>query len=147
MSARKSLLGAAAALAFIPALSLPASASRLPAGHTTRYDACKHSGATSGWKRCRGTRGLELYISASYQDNGVTVVSLWWTAPSGATSFSLTADENTADGTFDFTDPGLSQYTQSAPFIVQVEGATPLNSATFQVADNLGDTSNVVTYS
>jgi hypothetical protein len=147
MSARKNLLGAAAALTFIPALALPASASNLPAGHVTRYGACRHTGTTSGWKKCQGTGGLELYISAPYQDNGVTVVSLWWTAPAGATTFSLTADENTADGTFDFTEPGLSQYTQSSPFIVQVEGDTTLNSATFQVTDNLGDSSNVVTYS
>jgi hypothetical protein len=146
MSARKSLLGAAAALAFIPALALPASASKLPAGHITRNDNCRHWGTTGGWKKCGGTGGLELYISAPYQDNGVTVVGLWWTAPVGATTFSLTADENTGDGTFDFTQPDLPQYTESSPFIIQVEGDTALNSATFQVSDNKGDTSNIVTY-
>ena len=41
---------------------------------------------------------------------------------------------------------GLSQSGPGTPFIVQVEGATPLFSATFQVADNLGDVSNTVSY-
>jgi hypothetical protein len=125
MTARRILVAAAATLAFIPALALPASA------HNRRtYPAA-----------------LKLYISAPYQDNGVTVVSLWWTAPAGATSFNLIADENTAIGTEDYTATGLPQYTSSMPFIIQVEGDTTLNSATYQVTDNLGQMSNVVTYS
>jgi hypothetical protein len=89
---------------------------------------------------------LELYISAPYQDNGVTVVNLWWTAPSGATTFTLIATENTGLGPYSYPDTGLPQFTQSSPFVVQVEGSTPLLSATFQVTDNLGDVSNTVSY-
>ena len=89
---------------------------------------------------------LQLYISAPYQDNGVTVVSLWWTAPPGATSFILTANESTGIGPYSYTATGLAQYGPSNPFIVQVEGATTLNTATFQVTDNEGDNSNIVNY-
>ncbi len=89
---------------------------------------------------------LQLYISAPYQDNGVTVVSLWWAAPPGATSFSLTVDEATGIGPFSYTPTGLPQSVANTPFIIQVEGATPLYGATFQVADNLGDISNTVSY-
>jgi hypothetical protein len=92
------------------------------------------------------TTKLQLYISAPYQDNGVTVVSLWWTAPPGATSFSLAANENTGIGAYSYTATGLAQYGPDNPFIVQVEGDTPLNSATFQVTDNEGDISNMVNY-
>ena len=75
------------------------------------------------------------------------MVSLWWTAPPGATSFTLTADEVTGLGPVQL--PGhwsKPQFTQDSPFIVQVEGATPPASATFQVTDNLGDVSNTVSY-
>jgi hypothetical protein len=89
---------------------------------------------------------LQLHISMPYQDNGVTVVSLWWTAPPGATTFTLTANENTGLGPYNYPDTGLPQFTQDSPFIIQVEGATPLFSATFQVTDNLGDVSNTVSY-
>ncbi len=89
---------------------------------------------------------LQLYISAPYQDNGVTVVSLWWTAPPGATSFSLTASEHTGIGPYSYTATGLPQSGPSTPFIVQVEGSTPLLSATFQVTDNEGESSNIVSY-
>jgi large repetitive protein len=89
---------------------------------------------------------LQLYISAPYQDDGVTVVSLWWTAPPGATSFSLTATESTADGPSSYTADLLPQYGPDNPFIVQVEGDTTLNSATFQVTDNTGDSSNIGSY-
>ncbi len=92
------------------------------------------------------TTTLHLCTSAPYQDNGVTVVSLWWAAPPGATSFSLTVDEATGIGPFSYTPTGLPQAVANTPFIVQVEGATPLYSATFQVADNLGDVSNLVSY-
>ncbi len=92
------------------------------------------------------TTSLRLYISAPYQDNGVTVVNLWWTAPPGATSFNLTANENTGIGAYSYTATGLPQSGLSTPFIVQVEGATPLFSATFHVTDNLGDVSNTVSY-
>ena len=87
---------------------------------------------------------LQLHISAPYQDNGVTVVTLWWAAPPAATSFSVTVYEKTAIGRFRYTTTGLPQL--GPPLIVQVEGATPLFSATFQVADNLGDVSNTVSY-
>jgi hypothetical protein len=151
MTARKTLVATAAALAFIPALSLSAGASTLPAGRVAANGAYKHGAtATAGaWeKKCRprGSCALQLYISAPYQDNGVTVVNLWWTAPPGATSFSLTAKENTGDGGFSYTATGLPQSGPSTPFIVQVEGDTTLFSATFQVTDNEGDTSNTVTY-
>ena len=89
---------------------------------------------------------LHLNISAPYQDNGVTVVSLWWASPPGASSFSLTADEKTAIGVYSYTATGLPQSRASAPFIVQVEGATELFGSTFQVTDNLGDVSNPVSY-
>ena len=89
---------------------------------------------------------LHLFISAPYQDNGVTVVNLWWTAPPGATTFSLTATESTGIGPFTYTATGLPQFGVSTPFVVQVEGATPLFSATFQVSDNLSDISNTVSY-
>ncbi len=74
------------------------------------------------------------------------MVSLWWTAPPGATSFSLIATESTADGPDSYTALGLPQSGADNPFIVQVEGDTTLNSATFQVTDNTGDSSNVVSY-
>ena len=89
---------------------------------------------------------LQLHISAPYQDNGVTVVSLWWTAPPGATTFTLTDTENTGLGPYSYPDTGLPLFTQGSPFIVQVEGATPVFSETFQVTDNLGDASNAVSY-
>ena len=73
-------------------------------------------------------------------------MSLWWTAPPGATSFSFIVHENTALGPYSFTATGLPQSTPTTPFIVQVEGATKLLSATFQVTDNKGDASNVVSY-
>ena len=89
---------------------------------------------------------LQLSISAPYQDNGVTVVSLWWAAPPGATSFSMTVNESTGIGPYSYTAIGLPQYGPGTSFIVQVEGATPMFGATFQVADNLGDVSNTVSY-
>jgi probable HAF family extracellular repeat protein len=92
------------------------------------------------------TTTLQLHISAPYQDNGVTVVSLWWAAPPGATSFSLTADENTGIGPYSYTAVGLPQALPSWPFVVQVEGATPLHSVTFQVKDDKGDISNTIRY-
>lgn len=151
MTLRKRLLGIATGLAFIPTLSLPAAASSVPAGQMAVTGTCKHwaAGSTGGWeKKCRprGSSALQLYISAPYQDNGVTVVSLWWTAPAGATSFSLATNENTGAGQYGDTESGLPDFGPSNPYIVQVEGATPLYSATFQVTDNLGDTSNIVTY-
>ncbi len=127
MIARKTLVAAAAALALIPAVSLPAAAS-------TR----------AGY---RDPGRLRLYISAPYQDNGVTVINLWWTAPKGATSYSLTANEITGLGPDSYIATGLPHFGASMPFVVQVEGDTPLLSATFQVADNEGDISNTVTYS
>jgi hypothetical protein len=130
MTARKTLATTALALAFVPALTVPAGAS-------TR--ASTRAGA-------RDPSPLHLYISAPYQDNGVTVVSLWWTAPPGATTYSLTADENTGLGAYSYTATGLAQFGPSNPFIVQVEGSTALFSATFQVSDNLGQMSNTVTY-
>ncbi len=155
MKARNILLGAAAAVAFIPALSLPASASRLPTGQFSMNTNCASvatakywaNGQTANWKnKCRPTSTLKLYISAPFQDNGVTVVSLWWTAPAGATRFNLIVNENTAAGPYSFTATGLPQSTQSTPYIVQVEGDTTLFSATFQVTDNKGDVSNIVNY-
>jgi hypothetical protein len=155
MKARTILLGAAAAVAFIPALSLSASASKLPARQFTMNTNCASVVASNNWannqtsnwrNRCRPPGILKLYISAPYQDNGVTVVNLWWTAPVGATSYSLIVNENTAAGPDSFTGTGLPQSTQSNPFIVQVEGDTTLVSATFQVTDNKGDVSNIVTY-
>ena len=154
MKARNILLGAAAAVAFVPALSLPASASKLPTGQVAMNTNCAvasgkywASGQTANWNhRCRPTSTLKLYISAPFQDNGVTVVSLWWTAPAGATSFNLVVNENTAAGPYSFTATALPQSTQSAPYIVQVEGDTTLFSATFQVTDNKGDVSNIVNY-
>ncbi len=150
MAARKTLV-AAAALAFIPALSLPAAASALPAGRVAANGACTQAvaGTSGAWGmncRPRGSKVLQLFISAPYQDNGVTVVNLWWTAPAGATSYSLTAHENTADGSFSYTATGLPQSGPSTPFIVQVEGDTTLFSATFRVKDNEGDISNTVSY-
>ena len=100
--------------------------------------------ATVDW--AASTSALQLFISPPFQDNGVTVVSLWWTAPPGATSFSFIVHENTALGPYSFTATGLPQSTPTTPFIVQVEGATKLLSATFQVTDNKGDASNVVSY-
>jgi hypothetical protein len=155
MKARIILLGAAAAVAFIPALSLPASASQLPARQVAMNTNCASvasskywaNNQTSTWKhRCRPSSTLKLYISAPYQDNGVTVVNLWWTAPVGATSFSLIVNENTGAGPYSFTATGLPQSTPSAPYVVQVEGATTLFSATFEVTDNKGDVSNIVSY-
>ena len=155
MKARNILLGAAAAVAFVPVLSLPASASRLPTGQVAMTTNCASvatakywaNGQKANWKnKCRPSSTLKLYISAPFQDNGVTVVSLWWTAPAGATSFNLIVNENTGAGPYSFTATGLPQSTQSAPYIVQVEGATTLFSASFQVTDNKGDVSNVVNY-
>ena len=118
MKARNILLGAAAAVAFVPALSLPASASRLPTGQVAMNTNCASvatakywaNGQKANWKnKCRPSSTLKLYISAPFQDNGVTVVSLWWTAPAGATSFDLIVNENTAAGPYSFTATGLPQ--------------------------------------
>jgi hypothetical protein len=138
---------------------LPSSASVTLATPGTYYWQASYSGDTNNspsTSTC-GTGGevqtvtaaptsLQLHISMPYQDNGVTVVSLWWTAPPGATTFTLTANENTGLGPYNYPDTGLPQFTQDSPFIIQVEGATPLFSATFQVTDNLGDVSNTVSY-
>ncbi len=103
-------------------------------------------GHAVAWLLAAPTTTLQLHISAPYQDNGVTVVSLWWTAPPGATSFSLTVQESTGIGPYSYTATALPQSSPSQPFIVQVEGATALLNATFQVADNLGDASNTASY-
>ena len=89
---------------------------------------------------------LQLHISAPYQDNEVTVVSVWWAAPPGASRFSLTTNERTTIGPYSYTATGLPRSGTSTPVIVQVEGATPLFGATFQVADSRGDVSNTVSY-
>ncbi len=54
--------------------------------------------------------------------------------------------ESTGIGPYSYTATALPQSVPSQPFIVQVEGATPLLNATFQVADNLGDASNAASY-
>ena len=55
--------------------------------------------------------------------------------------------DSTGQGPCSYPDTGLPDFTQSSPFIIQVEGATPLFTAgRFRVTDNLGDASNTVSY-
>ena len=95
-------------------------------------------GHAVAWLLAAPTTTIQLHISAPYQDNGVTVVSLWWTAPPGATSFNLTVHESTGTSTLwrvkahrasPSTDSGRSRFTTPMGFL-RLTTVTPTPSTT-----------------